>query len=91
MYILSIIILLGDDNMNKETINENCQNKQCPVETTLNILSGKWKGIILYRLLGGKIRFNELKSMMPNINSQGINYPITSIRTRWCYKTYCIS
>jgi len=44
-----------------------CANDPCPVETTLNIISGKWKGLILYRLLGGKKRFNELKKMMPNI------------------------
>lgn len=44
-----------------------CTNGICPVETTLNIISGKWKGIILYRLLGGKKRFGELKKIMPAI------------------------
>lgn len=44
-----------------------CPNRVCPVETTLNIMSGKWKGIILFRLLGGKKRFGELKKLMPTI------------------------
>lgn len=44
-----------------------CTDGVCPVEITLSIMSGKWKGVILYRLLGGKKRFNELKKMMPAI------------------------
>ncbi|TIX90000.1 helix-turn-helix transcriptional regulator [Rhizobium sp. P44RR-XXIV] len=28
---------------------------------TLNLISGKWKGMILYRLLNGTLRFNALK------------------------------
>ncbi|HIU63483.1 MAG TPA: helix-turn-helix transcriptional regulator [Candidatus Avacidaminococcus intestinavium] len=45
-----------------------CINGVCPVETTLNILSGKWKGIIMYHLLSGKKRFSELKKLIPAIS-----------------------
>ncbi|ADU27650.1 winged helix-turn-helix transcriptional regulator [Ethanoligenens harbinense] len=44
-----------------------CTGGVCPVETTLNLISGKWKGIILYRLLSGKKRFGELKKIIPAI------------------------
>ncbi|MEM7455136.1 MAG: helix-turn-helix domain-containing protein [Planctomycetota bacterium] len=33
----------------------------CPVEATLELIGGKWKGIVLYHLLAGRLRFSELK------------------------------
>ncbi|MEM8671250.1 MAG: helix-turn-helix domain-containing protein [Planctomycetota bacterium] len=33
----------------------------CPVEATLELIGGKWKGIVLYYLLDGRIRFSDLK------------------------------
>jgi DNA-binding HxlR family transcriptional regulator len=56
--------------MNKDNIELDqspCANSPCPVESTLNVIGGKWKGIILYRLFFGKKRFNELRREMPKI------------------------
>ena len=36
-------------------------------EVTLSIICGKWKFRILYRLLSGPKRFNELQRMLKNI------------------------
>ena len=33
----------------------------CPVEASLELFGGKWKGIILYHLTEETLRFNELK------------------------------
>ncbi len=38
----------------------------CPVEGTLQLIDGKWKGVVLYHLLGGTMRFNELRRNVPN-------------------------
>lgn len=39
----------------------------CPVETTLDVIGGKWKGIILYHLIDGTKRFNEFRRLYPGI------------------------
>lgn len=65
--------------MKEETIYTDCPNQPCPVETTLNIISGKWKGIILYRLLGGKKRFNELKRLMTNITHRTLTLQLREL------------
>ena len=36
-------------------------SRGCPVEATLEKIGGKWKGIVLYHLLDGPKRYNELK------------------------------
>ncbi|NRD74743.1 helix-turn-helix transcriptional regulator [Shewanella sp. VB17] len=45
-------------------------NLGCPVEATLEIIGGKWKGAILYHLLSKTHRFNELRRLMPNITQR---------------------
>lgn len=42
----------------------------CPVETTLDIIGGKWKGILLYHLIDCKKRFNEFRKLYPKITQR---------------------
>lgn len=42
----------------------------CPVETVLRLLGGKWKGLILYHLVEEKKRFGELQKYMPTITQR---------------------
>ena len=32
----------------------------CPIEAASNVIGGKWKSVILFHLLDGPIRFNQL-------------------------------
>ena len=36
----------------------------CPVETTLGLIGGKYKALILWHLSNGKLRFNELNKVI---------------------------
>ncbi len=45
-------------------------NFVCPVEAALEVLGGKWKGLILFHLRDNTRRFNELKRLMPNITQR---------------------
>lgn len=42
----------------------------CPVEVTLNLIDGKWKGVILFHLQSGTCRFGELRRRMPRITQR---------------------
>ena len=42
----------------------------CPVEATLDLIDGKWKAIILYHLLNGTMRFNELRRRLAKITQR---------------------
>lgn len=40
----------------------------CPVETTLDVIAGRWKVMIIYYLLQGKKRFNQLQRELRGIS-----------------------
>jgi len=42
----------------------------CSVEATLNLIDGKWKIVILYKLLRGTLRFNEIRRLLPGVTQR---------------------
>lgn len=42
----------------------------CPVEVTLDLIDGKWKGVILYHLQQGTCRFGELRRRLPRVTQR---------------------
>lgn len=46
------------------------RNLTCPVRTTLNVLGGKWKLLILSYLLDEPRRYGELRRLMPEITEK---------------------
>lgn len=45
-------------------------NPCCPVSTTLAIIGGKWKALILYHLFEETRRFNELQRLLPDVTQR---------------------
>ncbi len=72
MLIIYIYILKGNERMSKK-INGGCSVPNlegCPVEFTLDVIGGKWKGILLYHLINGTKRFNEFRRICPAITQR---------------------
>ncbi|MEO1296754.1 MAG: helix-turn-helix domain-containing protein [Cyanobacteria bacterium J06636_16] len=42
----------------------------CYIEAALDVIADKWKGVILYHLLNGPKRFNELKRTFPELSQR---------------------
>lgn len=42
----------------------------CPVEAALDIIGGKWKSIVLFRIMEQTRRFNELRRLLPAITQR---------------------
>jgi DNA-binding HxlR family transcriptional regulator len=46
------------------------QAKKSPIETGIDIISGKWKALILVHLMKRLYRFTELKRQLPNVSQR---------------------
>ena len=42
----------------------------CTVDAALAVIGGRWKGVILYNLLNGHRRFNELRRLLPSVTQR---------------------
>lgn len=42
----------------------------CAVEATLRLIDGKWKGVILYHLLEGTLRFSEIRRRLTSVTQR---------------------
>ncbi|PPK87242.1 HxlR family transcriptional regulator [Neolewinella xylanilytica] len=43
---------------------------RCPIRTTLEMVGGKWKLLILRQLYGGPLRLSALRSTIPDISEK---------------------
>ena len=53
----------------------------CAVEATVSLLEGKWKCVILYRLSGGTLRFNELRRAIPGVTQRMLINQLRELET----------
>ncbi len=42
----------------------------CPVDLTLSVIGGRWKGLVFWNLRGGPKRYGEMKKILVGINDK---------------------
>ena len=47
-------------------------NSGCPVEGALEQIAGKWKGLVIYHLMDGTLRFNELSRRVGSVTQRSL-------------------
>lgn len=53
----------------------------CPVETTLELIGGKYKALILWHLSDGILRFSELKKLIPSATPKMLTQQLRELET----------
>lgn len=43
---------------------------RCPVDMALDLVGGKWKSLVLYRLSAGTLRFGQLQRSIPEVTQR---------------------
>ena len=53
----------------------------CPVEAALDIIGGKWKSIILFRVMEETRRFTDIRKLLPNITQRTLTNQLRELES----------
>ena len=53
----------------------------CCASLTMGIIGGKWKTVILFHLMEGKLRYNELRKAMPTVTERTLSLQLKTLES----------
>lgn len=68
-----------NDKISTQTNGINEMKFHCEMDVAMHLVGGKWKTVVLWYLIEGKKRFNELKKLMPNITEKMLSIQLKSL------------
>jgi DNA-binding HxlR family transcriptional regulator len=51
----------------------------CCTSVTMGIIGGKWKSVILFHLIGGKLRYNELRKKINGVTERTLSLQLKKL------------
>lgn len=51
----------------------------CCTSLTMGVIGGKWKTVILFYLMDKKLRYNELRKLMPTVTERTLSLQLKSL------------
>lgn len=51
----------------------------CCTSLTMGVIGGKWKTVILYHLIGKKLRYNKLRKEMPTVTERTLSLQLKTL------------
>ncbi len=55
------------------------QYVECPIEGTMDVIGGKWKCVILFRLMEGTKRFSELRRLLSKVTQRTLTQQLRDL------------
>ena len=68
--VLTFLILFNFKAMEEDNNRASAKLNSCPIQTTLDVIGGKWKLAILWQMEQGILRFGELRKAVPGISQK---------------------
>lgn len=64
----------------RQKVGHRSASTECGVESSLEVIGGKWKGVIVHHLLSGRKRFSELQRLMPNVTQRMLTRQLRELK-----------
>jgi DNA-binding HxlR family transcriptional regulator len=58
----------------------NGKSYPCCTSVTMGVIGGKWKSVILYHLIKGPLRYNELRKQMPGVTERTLSLQLQQLQ-----------